>query len=54
MRFRPSIAMGPSAVLISIDPEDLCFGLVDGHEVELGYFSFDEIESIRGPGGLKI
>ena len=31
-----------------------CFGLVVGHEVELGYWSLPELESIRGPGGLKI
>jgi len=30
------------------------FGLVVGHEVELGYFSLDEIESVRGPFGLRI
>ena len=30
------------------------FGLVDGHEKELGYFLLSELESARGPGGLKI
>ena len=32
--------------------EDLCFGLIDGHEVELGYFSLDELKElkIRGLG----
>lgn len=30
------------------------FGRVDGFESELGYFSLDELESIRGPGGLTI
>lgn len=30
------------------------FGLVRGHEVELGYFSLAEIESVKGPFGLKI
>lgn len=30
------------------------FGLVDGFERELGYFSLDELESIKGPFGLKI
>lgn len=34
--------------------ERLCFGLVDGHEKELGYFSLDELQSVRGPMGLKI
>ncbi len=36
------------------DGEDLFFGLVDGHERELGYFSLSELESVRGPGGLTI
>ena len=37
------------------DPQNrLCFGLVHGHERELGYFSLDEIESVRGPLGLRI
>jgi hypothetical protein len=31
-----------------------CFGLVVGHERELGYFSLQELESIQGPFGLKI
>ena len=37
------------------DPENgLFFGLVDGHEKELGYFSLEELESVAGPVGLKI
>ena len=37
------------------DPETrMFFGLVDGLEEELGYFSLDELESISGPFGLKI
>ena len=37
------------------DPEQrLFFGLVDGLEREWGYFSLDELESARGPLGLKI
>jgi hypothetical protein len=37
------------------DPADrLCFGVVVGHEHELGYFSLNELEAIRGPGGLRI
>ena len=40
--------------IIEFDGDDLCFGLVDGYERELGYFSMHELESIRGPGGLKI
>ena len=30
------------------------FGMVEGHEKELGYFTLGELESIRGPFGLKI
>ena len=30
------------------------FGLVFGHEKELGYVSLSELEGIRGPGGLRI
>lgn len=36
------------------DGEDVLFGLVSGHEVELGYFTLSELEAIRGPGGLCI
>jgi len=30
------------------------FGLVEGLETELGYFTLDELESIKGPGGLRV
>jgi len=30
------------------------FGLVDGHEKELGYFVLSELEEVRGPMGLPI
>ena len=37
------------------DPKErLCFGLVDGLERELGYFSLTEIENARGPCGLRV
>jgi hypothetical protein len=37
------------------DPQERTgFGLVVGLHTELGYFSFDEMEEISGPGGLKI
>jgi hypothetical protein len=37
------------------NPEQrLFFGLVVGQERELGYFSLDELEALRGPGGLRI
>lgn len=34
--------------------DDLCFGLVSGLEVELGYFSINELRFARGPWGLRI
>jgi len=41
--------------VIEFDPEEnLCFGLVIGHESELGYFSLEELETIRGRMGLPI
>ncbi len=36
------------------DGEDTFFGLVEGHEKELGYFSLSELQKIRGPMGLPI
>lgn len=36
------------------DGEDIFFGLVIGMEMELGYFSLSELESVRGPLGLPI
>jgi len=37
------------------DPvERVFFGLVQGMETELGYFSLDEFATVRGPFGLKI
>ena len=36
------------------DGQDLFFGLVDGLEMELGYFSLRELQNARGPFGLKI
>jgi hypothetical protein len=34
--------------------DDILFGLVVGFEVEMGYFSLSELESLRGPLGLPI
>jgi hypothetical protein len=36
------------------DGHDIFFGLVDGFERELGYFTLSELEAIRGPFGLSI
>lgn len=39
---------------VEFDGEDTFFGLVEGFEKEWGYFSLRELESIQGPGGLRI
>ena len=36
------------------DGDDTFFGLVDGFDMELGYFSLNELTNARGPWGLKI
>ena len=36
------------------DGKDIFFGWIVGQEKELGYFSLKEMESVRGPFGLKI
>ena len=36
------------------DGADTFFGYVYGFEGELGYFSLAELESVRGPAGLRI
>jgi len=37
------------------DDEDfIFFGLVCGFERELGYFSLNELQGARGPGGLRV
>ena len=36
------------------DGDDLFFGLVSGFEVELGYFSLSELQSVKGSLGLPI
>jgi len=39
---------------IEFDGEDEFFGLVCGFEVELGYWSMAELQSVRGPLGLPV
>lgn len=40
---------------IEYSPEDRTFfGLVEGFETEFGYFSLSELESVRGPHGMRI
>lgn len=36
------------------DGVDRFFGLVDGFEQELGYFSLNELKHVRGPLGLQV
>ena len=36
------------------DGTDILFGLVVGMEIEFGYFSLSELQSVRGPLGLPI
>lgn len=36
------------------DGEDIFFGLIQGFEEELGYFSLSELQSIKGPMGLAL
>lgn len=36
------------------DGEDLFFGLVDGFELELGYFRLSELQQVRGALGLPV
>ena len=36
------------------DGDFLFFGLVVGHERELGYFALSELEAVAGPCGLRI
>lgn len=40
--------------VLEFDGEDTFFGLVDGLETELGYFSLIELQSIKGKLGLGI
>ncbi|WP_375724119.1 DUF2958 domain-containing protein [Arcobacter sp. KX21116] len=42
--------------IIEISKEDktTCYGYVKGLECELGYFSLQELEAIKGPLGLPI
>jgi hypothetical protein len=39
---------------IEFDGKDTFFGYVVGHEPEMGYFCLSELESVKGPLGLRI
>ena len=46
---------GYTFFVLEYDPAELLgFGLVDGFETELGYFSLAELEQTRGPRGLRL
>jgi hypothetical protein len=38
--------------VIEFDGDDLCWGLIEGHETEYGYFSLSELAQVKGPFGL--
>jgi hypothetical protein len=40
--------------VLEFDGDDICFGLVQGFEEELGSFSLDELEQACGPLRLKV
>lgn len=44
----------PRKTLVVYEKETIFFGLVDGLETELGYFTLSELEALRGPWGLKV
>ena len=48
------IVSGEPAIEDGVEVDFTFFGLVDGHEKEIGYFSFNELASLRGPLGLPI
>jgi hypothetical protein len=47
-----SLAAYPTAS--EFDQDDIFFGLVSGFELEFGYFSLSELQSVKGPLGLPI
>ena len=40
--------------VVEFDGTDICYGLVDGFELEFGTFSLRELASVRGQLGLPI
>jgi Protein of unknown function (DUF2958) len=36
------------------DGEDTLFGLVQGQDEEMGYFSLSELQTLQGPFGLRV
>ncbi|KKL87972.1 hypothetical protein LCGC14_1929400, partial [marine sediment metagenome] len=39
---------------VEFDGQDRFFGLVDGFELEWGYFSLQELRTVQGPGRMAI
>ena len=53
--FTPDSTFAWHLIELSKDDMSTCYGYVDsGFDKELGYFSLKEIESIKGPLGLKV
>lgn len=40
--------------VIEYDGDDTCWGLVEGHETEYGYFSLKELAQVKDPFGLGV
>lgn len=40
--------------IIEFDGSEICFGLVNGFEVELGYFSLSELRTTRDSCGMAV
>jgi len=52
--FTPDASWSWYITEFSREDNDTCFGYVIGLEKELGYFSLNEIESVRGALGLAV
>jgi len=40
--------------VMEYDGKDTCWGLVVGHETELGYFSLSELDAIESPFDIRV
>ena len=52
--FTPTSIFSWFIIEISKNDMDTCYGLVEGFESELGYFSLKELENIKGALGLGV
>ena len=48
------LASNWSWYVIEYDGDDTCWGLVDGFELEYGYFALSELSQAVGPFGLSV